>query len=30
MFGIPFPPPGELVERFREAVEICDLLFRRR
>jgi alkanesulfonate monooxygenase SsuD/methylene tetrahydromethanopterin reductase-like flavin-dependent oxidoreductase (luciferase family) len=28
MFGIPFPPPGELVERFREAVEICDLLFR--
>ena len=27
MFGIPFPPPGELVGRFREAVEICDLLF---
>jgi F420-dependent oxidoreductase-like protein len=27
MFGIPFPSNAELVERFREAVEICDLLF---
>jgi alkanesulfonate monooxygenase SsuD/methylene tetrahydromethanopterin reductase-like flavin-dependent oxidoreductase (luciferase family) len=27
MFGIPFPEPRELVERFREAVEICDALF---
>ena len=27
MYGIPFPAAGELVERFREAVEICDLLF---
>ncbi|MCC6315758.1 MAG: LLM class flavin-dependent oxidoreductase [Thermomicrobiales bacterium] len=26
MFGIPFPEPAELVERFREAVEVCDLL----
>lgn len=28
MYGIPFPEPPELVERFREAVEICDALFR--
>ncbi len=27
MFGIPFPEPKELVERFKEAVEICDALF---
>ena len=27
-FGIPFPPPGELVGRFREAVEIIDNLLR--
>jgi alkanesulfonate monooxygenase SsuD/methylene tetrahydromethanopterin reductase-like flavin-dependent oxidoreductase (luciferase family) len=27
MFGIPFPSNKELVERFREAVEICHLLF---
>ncbi len=27
MFGIPFPANKELVERFREAVEICHLLF---
>lgn len=27
-FGIPFPPPGELVGRFREAVEIVDSLLR--
>jgi alkanesulfonate monooxygenase SsuD/methylene tetrahydromethanopterin reductase-like flavin-dependent oxidoreductase (luciferase family) len=27
MFGIPFPERGELVERFREAVEICHQLF---
>ncbi|MFM9105648.1 MAG: LLM class flavin-dependent oxidoreductase [Chloroflexota bacterium] len=29
MYGIPFPEPRELVERFREAVEICDALFTR-
>jgi alkanesulfonate monooxygenase SsuD/methylene tetrahydromethanopterin reductase-like flavin-dependent oxidoreductase (luciferase family) len=28
MYGIPFPEPPELVQRFREAVEICDALFR--
>ena len=28
MFGIPFPPPAELVGRFREAVEIVDSLLR--
>ena len=27
-FGIPLPPPGELVGRFREAVEIVDGLLR--
>ncbi|MGH2614840.1 MAG: LLM class flavin-dependent oxidoreductase, partial [Thermomicrobiales bacterium] len=27
MFGIPFPSNAELVERFREAVEICHQLF---
>jgi len=27
-FGIPFPEPAELVERFRESVEIVDLLLR--
>jgi alkanesulfonate monooxygenase SsuD/methylene tetrahydromethanopterin reductase-like flavin-dependent oxidoreductase (luciferase family) len=27
-FGIDFPPPGELVSRFREAVEIVDRLLR--
>ncbi len=27
-FGIPFPPPGERVDRFREAVEIVDSLLR--
>jgi alkanesulfonate monooxygenase SsuD/methylene tetrahydromethanopterin reductase-like flavin-dependent oxidoreductase (luciferase family) len=27
-FGIDFPPPAELVGRFREAVEIVDLLMR--
>lgn len=27
-FGIPFPPPGELIGRFREAVEIIDSLLR--
>jgi alkanesulfonate monooxygenase SsuD/methylene tetrahydromethanopterin reductase-like flavin-dependent oxidoreductase (luciferase family) len=27
MFGIPFPANRELVERFREAVEVCHLLF---
>jgi F420-dependent oxidoreductase-like protein len=27
-FGIPFPPAPELVDRFREAVEIVDLLMR--
>lgn len=27
MYGIPFPEKGELVGRFKEAVEICDLLF---
>jgi alkanesulfonate monooxygenase SsuD/methylene tetrahydromethanopterin reductase-like flavin-dependent oxidoreductase (luciferase family) len=27
MFGIPFPSNAELVGRFREAVEICHLLF---
>jgi len=27
-FGLPFPEPGELVGRFREAVEIVDLLLR--
>jgi alkanesulfonate monooxygenase SsuD/methylene tetrahydromethanopterin reductase-like flavin-dependent oxidoreductase (luciferase family) len=27
MFGIPYPSNKELVDRFREAVEICDLLF---
>jgi F420-dependent oxidoreductase-like protein len=27
-FGIPFPPPGERVMRFREAVEIIDRLLR--
>ncbi len=25
-FGLPFPPPGELVDRFREAVELVHLL----
>lgn len=28
MYGIPFPEPPELVERFREAVEVCDALLR--
>ncbi len=28
MYGIDFPPPGELVGRFREAVEIVDGLLR--
>src|SRR5579859_3779158 len=28
MFGIEFPPPGELVRRYREAVEIVDGLLR--
>jgi F420-dependent oxidoreductase-like protein len=28
MFGIPFPPAGELVGRFEEAVEIIDRLMR--
>lgn len=28
MFGIPFPPAGELVGRFEEAVEIVDRLMR--
>ncbi len=27
-FGLPFPPPKELVGRFREAVELVDLLLR--
>jgi alkanesulfonate monooxygenase SsuD/methylene tetrahydromethanopterin reductase-like flavin-dependent oxidoreductase (luciferase family) len=27
MYGIPFPEPKELVDRFKEAVEICDALF---
>jgi alkanesulfonate monooxygenase SsuD/methylene tetrahydromethanopterin reductase-like flavin-dependent oxidoreductase (luciferase family) len=27
-FGIPFPEPAELVARFREAVEVVDLLLR--
>ncbi|CAA9542278.1 MAG: hypothetical protein AVDCRST_MAG19-1644 [uncultured Thermomicrobiales bacterium] len=27
-FGLPFPPPAELVGRFREAVELIDRLFR--
>lgn len=27
-FGIPFPPPGERVERFRETVEVVDRLLR--
>jgi alkanesulfonate monooxygenase SsuD/methylene tetrahydromethanopterin reductase-like flavin-dependent oxidoreductase (luciferase family) len=27
-FGLPFPPPGERVGRFREAVEIVDSLLR--
>jgi hypothetical protein len=27
-FGIPFPPPGELVGRFHEAVRIVDALLR--
>jgi F420-dependent oxidoreductase-like protein len=27
-FGLPFPPPGERVDRFREAVEIVDSLLR--
>jgi alkanesulfonate monooxygenase SsuD/methylene tetrahydromethanopterin reductase-like flavin-dependent oxidoreductase (luciferase family) len=27
MFGIPLPPAGELIERFREAVEVSRLLF---
>jgi alkanesulfonate monooxygenase SsuD/methylene tetrahydromethanopterin reductase-like flavin-dependent oxidoreductase (luciferase family) len=26
MFGLAFPEPKELVDRFREAVEVCDLL----
>jgi F420-dependent oxidoreductase-like protein len=29
MFGIPFPAPGELTARFREAVEIVDSMCRR-
>lgn len=28
MFGLPFPPTKELVDRFREAVEVVDLLLR--
>jgi alkanesulfonate monooxygenase SsuD/methylene tetrahydromethanopterin reductase-like flavin-dependent oxidoreductase (luciferase family) len=28
MFGIPFPEPGELVGRFREAVRVIDLIMR--
>lgn len=28
MFGLDFPPPGTLVERFREAVEVVDTLLR--
>jgi F420-dependent oxidoreductase-like protein len=27
-FGLPFPPPGERVSRFREAVEVLDRLLR--
>ena len=27
-FGLPFPPPGELVGRFHEAVRIVDALLR--
>ena len=27
-FGLGWPPPAELVQRFREAVEICDSMFR--
>lgn len=27
-FGIPFPAPGELVDRFAESVEVIDLLLR--
>src|SRR5437870_1634433 len=27
-FGIDFPPPGERVDRFQEAVEILDILLR--
>ena len=27
-FGLPFPPPGELVGRFHEAVQIVDMLLR--
>jgi alkanesulfonate monooxygenase SsuD/methylene tetrahydromethanopterin reductase-like flavin-dependent oxidoreductase (luciferase family) len=27
-FGIPFPPPGELVSRFHEAVQVIDALLR--
>ncbi len=27
-FGIPFPAPGELVDRFREAVQVLDSLLR--
>jgi F420-dependent oxidoreductase-like protein len=27
-FGLGWPPPAELVERFREGVEICDSMFR--
>jgi F420-dependent oxidoreductase-like protein len=29
MFGIDFPRPAELVERYREAVEVVDLLLRK-
>jgi alkanesulfonate monooxygenase SsuD/methylene tetrahydromethanopterin reductase-like flavin-dependent oxidoreductase (luciferase family) len=28
MFGLPFPPPAELVDRFREAVQVVDGLLR--
>ena len=28
MFGVEFPPPGELVARYREAVELVDTLLR--
>src|SRR6266851_966073 len=28
MFGLEFPPPGELVRRYREAVEVVDRLLR--
>jgi alkanesulfonate monooxygenase SsuD/methylene tetrahydromethanopterin reductase-like flavin-dependent oxidoreductase (luciferase family) len=27
-FGLPFPPPAEMVDRFREAVALIDRLFR--